>query len=110
MFDQLYRNKNFSVEDTRVFGLQVLLALEYLHSNTIVHRDLKLENILVAADGALKLTDFGFAKRIRFRSWTLCGTPEYLAPEVIRGAGHGKGVDWWGLVSSLPLPSASSGV
>ena len=62
---------------------------------SIVHRDLKLENILVSEDGALKLTDFGFAKKIKYRSWTLCGTPEYLAPEIILEKGHGKAVDWW---------------
>lgn len=71
---------------------QVLLPIEYLHSLGIVHRDLKLENILVAQDGALKLTDFGFAKYIKYRSWTLCGTPEYLAPELILEKGHGKAV------------------
>ena len=74
---------------------QVLLPLEYLHAMSIVHRDLKLENILVSEDGALKLTDFGFAKHIKYRSWTLCGTPEYLAPEIILEKGHGKAVDYW---------------
>ena len=69
--------------------------MEYLHALGIVHRDLKLENVLVAQDGALKLTDFGFAKKIKYRSWTLCGTPEYLAPEIILEKGHGKAVDWW---------------
>ena len=81
--------------DTRIFTSQVLLPLEYLHSMSIVHRDLKLENILVSQDGALKLTDFGFAKHIKYRSWTLCGTPEYLAPEIILEKGHGKAVDYW---------------
>jgi len=95
MFDQLYRHKSFSVSDARIFTLQVLLPIEYLHNQGIVHRDLKLENILVAQDGALKLTDFGFAKYIKYRSWTLCGTPEYLAPEIILEKGHGKAVDYW---------------
>jgi len=95
MFDQLYKHKSFSVEDTRIFTLQILLPLEHLHSMSIVHRDLKLENILLAQDGALKLTDFGFAKYIKYRSWTLCGTPEYLAPEIILEKGHGKAVDYW---------------
>ena len=75
--------------------MQVLLPIEYLHSLGVVHRDLKLENILVAQDGSLKLTDFGFAKHIKYRSWTLCGTPEYLAPEIILEKGHGKAVDYW---------------
>merc|ERR1712167_166388 len=95
LFDQLYKHKSFTVPDTRIFTSQVLLPLEYLHSMSIVHRDLKLENILVSQDGALKLTDFGFAKEIKYRSWTLCGTPEYLAPEIILEKGHGKAVDYW---------------
>ena len=95
LFDQLYKHKSFTVPDTRIFTSQVLLPLEYLHSMSIVHRDLKLENILVSQDGALKLTDFGFAKAIKYRSWTLCGTPEYLAPEIILEKGHGKAVDYW---------------
>jgi len=95
LFDQLYKHKSFTPDDTAIFTSQVLLPLEYLHSLGIVHRDLKLENILVAQDGALKLTDFGFAKYIKYRSWTLCGTPEYLAPELILEKGHGKAVDYW---------------
>lgn len=51
--------------------------------------------MLIAADGHLKLCDFGFAKHINDRSWTLCGTPEYLPPEIILGKGHDKSVDWW---------------
>lgn len=68
---------------------------EYLHSKQIVYRDLKPENILIGSDGYLKLTDFGFAKYCDSRTYTLCGTPEYLAPEILLNKGHGKPVDWW---------------
>ena len=97
LFDALHMLRRFSVSDTRIFSSQILLTLEYLHARKIVHRDLKLENLLLAQDGALKLTDFGFAKHIKYRSWTLCGTPEYLAPEIILEKGHGKAVDYWSL-------------
>ena len=68
---------------------------EYLHSKNVIYRDLKPENLLIAPDGYLKLTDFGFAKIVEKRTYTLCGTPEYLAPEILLNKGHGKGVDWW---------------
>jgi len=64
-----------------------------------VHRDLKPENLLLDASGYLKITDFGYAKVLGAdgRTFTLCGTPEYMAPEMIHGTGHGKGVDLWAL-------------
>jgi serine/threonine protein kinase len=77
---------------------------EYLHSKNIIYRDLKPENILIDKSGYLKLTDFGFAKICEGRTYTLCGTPEYLAPEILlnkgnylifNSKGHGKPVDWW---------------
>jgi len=97
LFDVLHKRKPnaFDLSNAQILSSQILLALEYLHSLTIVHRDLKLENVLLSEDGALKVTDFGFAKRISSRSWTLCGTPEYLAPELILEKGHGKAVDYW---------------
>lgn len=79
----------------RFYAGQVVLIFEYLHSLSVVYRDLKPENLLLAADGYLKLTDFGFAKLIQGRTYTLCGTPEYLSPEVLLNKGHSKPADWW---------------
>ena len=77
------------------YGAQVLAALHYLHNMNVLYRDLKPENILFTSNGYLKLTDFGFAKRCLGRTFTLCGTPEYLAPEIILCQGYHKAVDWW---------------
>ena len=83
--------------DARFYTSCVLDAFEYLHSLSIVYRDLKPENLLIDACGYLKLVDFGFAKVVKDRTYTLCGTPEYLAPELVLGKGHDKGVDYWAL-------------
>lgn len=79
------------------YACEIVLALEYLHSMSIVYRDLKPENLLIDRDGHMKITDFGFAKKLKDRTWTLCGTPEYLAPEIIQSKGHNRAVDWWAL-------------
>nr|CAH8863492.1 unnamed protein product [Trichobilharzia regenti]CAH8863494.1 unnamed protein product [Trichobilharzia regenti] len=74
-------------------------ALDYLHRHGIVYRDLKPENMLVTAKGYIKLCDFGFAKYIGIgqKTWTFCGTPEYVAPEVILNQGHDFAADYWSL-------------
>ena len=70
----------------KFYAAEVALALHYLHSKDIIYRDLKPENILLNFDGHIKIADFGFAKYCSTTVWTLCGTPDYLAPEVRRAA------------------------
>ena len=83
----------------RFYAAQVVLAFEYLHKHELIYRDLKPENILMQSNGYIKLTDFGFIKRMKpwERTYTLCGTPEYMAPEVIMNTGHGAAADWYTL-------------
>ncbi|EFN60622.1 cAMP-dependent protein kinase catalytic subunit, partial [Camponotus floridanus] len=95
MFTHLRRMGKFDESLAKFYAAQVALALEYLHHCSLIYRDLKPENILIENSGYLRVTDFGFCKMVDGRTWTLCGTPEYLAPEVILSKGYGKSVDWW---------------
>ena len=98
LFSVLRERTLFDESTARFYAASVLIAFEYMHSLNIIYRDLKPENLLLDREGFLKVTDFGFAKDITSgRTWTLCGTPDYLAPEIVAGKGHGKGVDWWTL-------------
>ncbi|KAF7656316.1 hypothetical protein LDENG_00043730 [Lucifuga dentata] len=103
------------VEMTRMYFAETVLALEYLHNYGIVHRDLKPDNLLITSMGHIKLTDFGLSKiglmnmatnlyeghmekdTREFLDKQVCGTPEYIAPEVILRQGYGKPVDWWAM-------------
>ena len=83
----------------KFYAACVVLAFEYLHDRQIVYRDLKPENLLIGTNGYLKVTDFSFAKKLPkgTKTYTLCGTPQYLAPEQVQQLGHNRAVDWWAL-------------
>ncbi|XP_076939783.1 serine/threonine-protein kinase AtPK1/AtPK6-like [Bidens hawaiensis] len=97
LFFHLYRQGIFSEDQARVYTAEIISAVSHLHERGIVHRDLKPENILMDADGHVMLTDFGLAKEIdeSSRSNSLCGTTEYMAPEILLSKGHNKNADWW---------------
>lgn len=96
-FSHLRNAGCFKSSTASFYAAQVALIFESLHAMDVIYRDLKPENLLLDKAGYLKITDFGFAKRVEFKTYTLCGTPEYIAPEVLLNKGHGKGVDWWTL-------------
>ncbi|KAJ5078432.1 non-specific serine/threonine protein kinase [Anaeramoeba ignava] len=102
LFFHLKKLGTFSEDVVRIYAAEITLALEHLHKMDIVYRDLKPENILIGSDGHLRITDFGLvkmniSKRKDGKTNTFCGTPEYLAPEVLKDEGYGKPVDWWSL-------------
>lgn len=95
LFTHLRKERMFVEGTARFFAASVIAGFEFMHSHDTIYRDLKPENLLLDDKGFLKITDFGFAKKITGKTWTLCGTPEYLCPEIVAGKGHGFGVDWW---------------
>eukprot|EP00392_Amoebophrya_sp_AT5.2_P011771 g11856.t1 len=99
LFTHLRKANRFPDETAKFYSGHVAEAFHHIHTLNIVHRDLKPENLLIMNNGYSKLTDFGFAKVVEpgSRTYTLCGTPEYIAPEVLLNKGHSKPVDWWTL-------------
>ena len=97
LFQHLRTEKFFKEDKARFYAASMGLALEYLHNHAIVYRVIKPENILIGEDGYLKLIDFGMAKMLKGneKATSFCGTPEYLAPEIITGEGHNRAADWW---------------
>ncbi|KAL4281212.1 hypothetical protein GQ457_03G028940 [Hibiscus cannabinus] len=97
LFFQLYRQGLFREDLARIYTAEIVSAVSHLHANGIMHRDLKPENILLDAAGHVMLTDFGLAKEFdeTTRSNSMCGTLEYMSPEIVIGKGHDKAADWW---------------
>jgi protein kinase A len=87
--------KGISNNDAAFYSGCIIEALSHFHHRHIAYRDLKLENVMIDAEGYGKIVDLGFAKVVVDKTYTFCGTPEYLAPEIIMSKGHDKGVDYW---------------
>ena len=102
LFFHLRQRGSFTEDEIRFYAAEIITFLGQLHENGIIYRDLKPENILVNKNGHLKFTDFGLSKdRMEFAdqelTFSVCGTPEYIAPEIIKMHGHSSSVDWWSL-------------
>lgn len=92
------QRKQFSLRQAKFYASEVLLALEYFHANGIIYRDLKLDNILLTLDGHVKVADYGLCKEDMWygsTTSTFCGTPEFMAPEILLEQRYGRAVDWW---------------
>jgi len=104
LFTYLRKEQKFSERRAKIHAAEMIDAIGVLHDKGIIYRDLKPENVLFDADGHIRITDFGLSKQNmgpHEQTHSFCGTPEYLAPEIITGKGHGRGADWWSLGALL---------
>ena len=104
LFNLLQKKKKFTEDQARFYSAQMVQALEHLHQKDIIYRDLKPENVLIDKTGYIRITDFGLSRmdvKDPNEAKSICGTPEYLAPEIILKQGYGKPVDWWTLGSII---------
>ena len=91
---------NLTESTVKFYIIELILALEFLHENNVIYRDLKPENILMDTEGHIKISDFGLSKKLenpKDKAYTLCGTLQYLAPEILKNKGYDKSVDFWSL-------------
>jgi len=105
LFFHLGKLGKFPEPRTKFYAAEITLAIDHVHKLDIIYRDLKPENVLLDARGHVRLTDFGLSKEGISQSSSgansFCGTPEYLAPEILNRQGHGRAVDWWSLGALL---------
>ena len=100
LFFHIHTFPKFNIQKAKFYTVEIILAIEFLHKKNLIYRDLKPENILIDKEGHIKLTDFGLSKILdspEKKSYTICGTVQYLAPEIIKGEGYNNSVDWWSL-------------
>ena len=101
MFYHLHsKNKKFPESTAKFYIIELILGLEFLHKNNVIYRDLKPENILMDIEGHIKISDFGLSKILEEpddKAYTLCGTPQYISPEILKNKGYDKTIDWWAL-------------
>ena len=103
IFFWIQKQRKFSESRARLYLAECCLAIKAMHDKDVIHRDLKPENILLDSEGHVKVVDYGLAKGnitgagAEGGTKTFCGTPEYVAPELVENRGHGKAVDWWAL-------------
>ena len=99
LFTHLNKVRRFPEKRAKFYAAQIICSIGYLHKKHIIYRDIKPENILMGKDGYLFLADFGLAKEMSQQDMatSFCGTPEYLAPEIIKNSGHNHAVDWWAI-------------